>query len=63
MSIVTSIATSPSSQASPEQHREFNQVNNSVSSETFAKLRLGFASAAGMAKPVSGGGLVAPSLE
>jgi two-component system sensor histidine kinase FlrB len=63
MSIVTSIATSPSNQTSPEQRHEFNQVSSSVSTETFPKLRLGFATAAGMANPVTGAGLVAPSLE
>jgi two-component system sensor histidine kinase FlrB len=63
MSIVTSIATSSSNQTSPEQLHEFNQVNHRVSSETFPKLRLGFASAAGMANHLTGGGLVAPSLE
>ncbi|MFT4814431.1 MAG: hypothetical protein ACI9WR_001745 [Paracoccaceae bacterium] len=30
MGIITSIATLPISQTSPEQHHEFNQVNNRV---------------------------------
>ncbi|MFT4886107.1 MAG: two-component system sensor histidine kinase FlrB [Pseudohongiellaceae bacterium] len=63
MSIVTSIATSPSNQTSPEQRHEFDQVSSSVSSETFPKRRLGFASAAGMVNRVTGVGLVTPSLE
>ena len=63
-----SIVTSSSNQTSLDQINEFNQAvssdSDTVSSETYPKLRLSCASAVlGMANPVAHNGLVAPSLE